>query len=83
MGSHRLVLIASLWREIHEAGVGAVAFTCELWVRPSIESSAGLRIVSDGNALGPRTVLVSKKLTTCKEKLTLLTPSHQVYRNQG
>lgn len=58
----------------------AGASTCELWVRPSMESSAGLRIASEGDALGPRTVLVSKKLATCKEKLTLLTPRHQAYR---
>ena len=52
--------------------------TCELWVRPSIESSAGLRIASEGDAFGPRTVLVSKKLATCELKHVSLVPSHQV-----
>ena len=53
----------------------AAAFTCELWVRPSMESKAGLRIVSEVDAFGPRTVLVSKKLATCTRKHTTLAPS--------
>ena len=58
-------------------GVRAAASTCELWVRPSMDSKAGLRIVSEDDAFGPRTVLVSKKLATCERKHDTLTPSRQ------
>ncbi len=35
-------------------------------MRPSMDSSAGLRRASAAGALEPRTVLVSKKLATCE-----------------
>jgi len=42
-----------------------------------MESMAGFRIVSVDEALGPRTVLVSKKLATCHQQLTASATGYQ------